>query len=296
PHSLECLWTFCSLSAYPIYYIYICLITSQPQKWWHPFCLLLPGILIAAGRLFSPEGYYDEIQKVFFALQIVCTAYFGIRKLQQFDHKLAHVYADTVGRDTTAVKHLLIAIVVISIWAFVANVLGRRFFAQSDWLLLFISLSFSALQFALGYIGYNRKFTIEEFVADIKEGDEADAQTEDIELPSEELEQKLFTLMVKEQYYLTKNLKINDVALRVQVCRTYLSAHINHHHNCNFSEYVNDLRVEHAKRLMLATAECKMYIVARESGYSTEQAFYRNFQKKTGMKPSEWLAERQKAQ
>ena len=31
PHPMECLWTLCSLSVYPLYYAYICNLVSHPQ-------------------------------------------------------------------------------------------------------------------------------------------------------------------------------------------------------------------------------------------------------------------------
>ena len=57
----------------------------------------------------------------------------------------------------------------------------------------------------------------------------------------------------------------------------------------SFSNYINSLRVEHAKTLLLQNTEnSKIATIANKSGFSSEQSFYRNFNKFTGMKPLEW--------
>ncbi len=58
---------------------------------------------------------------------------------------------------------------------------------------------------------------------------------------------KIENLKTEEQLYLTNKLKINDVSKRLGLCRTYVSNYINQTHDCNFSDYINKLRVEHAK-------------------------------------------------
>ena len=61
----------------------------------------------------------------------------------------------------------------------------------------------------------------------------------------------------------------------------------------SFSDYINSLRVEHAKTLLSHDIETiKIISIATQSGFSSEQSFYRNFFKLTGMKPLEWARER----
>ena len=49
------------------------------------------------------------------------------------------------------------------------------------------------------------------------------------------------------------------------------------------------VRVEHAKTLLSHnTDHTKIVIIATLSGFSSEQSFYRDFRKFTGMKPLEW--------
>lgn len=64
-HSMECLWTLCFLSVYPLYYVYICSLVSRPIAPLKLFFLFLPGslslqpdILFLARRWITHAKYY----------------------------------------------------------------------------------------------------------------------------------------------------------------------------------------------------------------------------------------------
>lgn len=290
PHTMECLWTLCSLSVYPLYYVYICNLVSRPKAPLKLFLILLPGVVVALGKYAFPElgGIFDNARKLLFAVQVFIVIFFGYRKLRAFDREIANVYADTEGRDTTAVKHLIIAFVITSLCSAVANALDRQFFAQSDWILLAVITPFSVMLFALSYIGFTRDFSFEQFVEDSKEHDEQPtSDTPAIE--ESEAGKKIDELLKTNQLYLTQNLKIGDVAEATGICRTYISAYMNQTKGMSFSDYINSMRVEHAKKLLSQDPQnIKKSDVATQSGFSSERSFYRNFKKFTGKKPMEW--------
>lgn len=288
PYGMECVWTLCSLSAYPLFFGYLCRLTSRnntPLRLW--LMWLIPGAVIALAKYLFPNAGIDALRLLLFVIQIICVCYFGIRKLKAFDHRLQSVYADLEGRDTTAVFHLLIAIICVSVLSGVANTLGRKFFGESLYLLGFISLAFSVMLFTLNYICFNRNFTIEKFE---EESVENDAGTDtDTEEDRELIGKKLEALMKDKQVFLIKNLKINDVVKEIGSNRTYVSNYINSVYHCSFSDYINHLRIEHAKTLLLSSnPETKLATIAQASGYSSESSFYRNFQKIAGMTPKEF--------
>ena len=292
-HPMDCLWTLCSLSVYPLYYVYICSLVSRPIAPLKIFFLLLPGILVAVAKYSFPGEAFDTVRKVLFAVQVFVVVFLGFRKLHAFDRELANVYADIEGRDTTAVKHLLIAIVIISICSAIANTLGRHYFTQSDWMLLAVLTPFSVMLFALSYIGFMRNFSFEQFV---KDSEDPSSFPFDPSLTQEDREvgKRIDQLFQTQQLYLTPNLKLGDVAKASGICRTYISNYINQEKGMSFSDYINSLRVEHAKTLLSShNAHAKISTIATKSGFSSLQSFYRNFNKFTGMKPTEWGNERQ---
>lgn len=286
PYECECLWTLCSLSVYPLFYGYLSRLTSAEYRVRQLLPLLAPGAAVALAKYMLPDAGLDRVRLLLFACQIVCVCYFGIRKLNAFDQELQAVYADTEQRDTTAVHHLLVAIIFVSILAGIANSIGKQFFGESLWLLIPISLAFTVMLFALSHICYNRDFTIDQLNLDGQD-DDNDGLDE-----SEIIGRKIEELMVKQRYFMKKDLKIGEIAKAIGSNRTYVSNYINRTYNCSFSDYTNSKRIEHAKLLLANPATVKkLTLVAEESGFANEQSFYRNFKKFVGMTPAEWQSQ-----
>ena len=152
---------------------------------------------------------------------------------------------------------------------------------------------FSVMLFALSYIGFTRNFSFEQFVEDSK--DYFGLPTDSTQAMEErEVGKVLDELFINKKLYLTPNLKIGDVARASGICRTYISTYINQVKGMSFSDYINSLRVEHVKTLLSSNnANTKISTIATNSGFSSLQSFYRNFNKFTGMKPLEWVKEKQ---
>lgn len=286
-YEMECFWTLCSLSVYPFFYSYLCRLTSNECPLRRTLPWLIPGAVVAMAKYLFPDAGIDVARLLLFAIQTVFVCYFGLSKLKEFDRRLHAVYADTEGRDTTAVYHLLIAIICVSVLSGVANSLGKAFFGESLFLLIPISIAFTVILYALNYICYHRDFTIDELTKESTENETTDepATPENSELIGHKIE----SLMKEQHIFLTKNLKITDVAKAIGSNRTYVSNYINSAYHCSFSDYINNLRIEYAKTLLLSSeADTKLVTIAEASGYSSDSAFYRNFQRVTGMTPTEF--------
>lgn len=287
PMCAESLWALCSLSVYPLYFIYITHLTCRPLSNVKTIYCVLPGIMVALAMLLFPGDEADTARKVLNTVQIFAVMHFGYRRLQAFDKEIADVYADTEGRDTSAVKHLLVAFVATSLLSAVANAIGKQNVAASEWLVV-ILVPFGILLYALSFIGYTRDFSLEQFAKDTVEPDVSVDEAAVAEPDNSELSQAIARLM-EEKYYLKKNLKITDLSREVGSCRTYVSNYINGTYNCSFSDYINKLRVDYAKQLLQSNRDMKISIVSEAAGFSSEQSFYRNFKKFTNMTPAEWL-------
>lgn len=295
----EAVWALCSLSVYPLYFVYITHLTCRPLTKGQTMLCLLPGILVALAIYVFPDSKADTARQALNALQIFAVLYFGYKHLQAFDREIADVYADTEGRDASAMRNLLIAFVATSLLSAVANAIGKENVAASEWLVV-ILVPFGILLYALSFIGYIRNFSIEQFLHDTDDSeqdsfisceDQIDNKEEAKESNEEDdslLGKKIAELM-ENDYYLSKDLKITDLAREAGSCRTYISNYVNKVYGCSFSDYVNQQRIEHAKRQLQANKDLKMTIVADQSGFSSEQSFYRNFKKFTGMTPAEWI-------
>ena len=97
-------------------------------------------------------------------------------------------------------------------------------------------------------------------------------------------------LMEEKQLYLNSDLKLPDVASLLDISPRKLAEYIKEHEDCSFAQFINEYRIEHAKRLLQEQPEKKLTQVAIESGFSNETSFFRTFKSITGTTPREWLA------
>ena len=292
---MESLWALCSLSVYPLYYIYIRALTARSVNWRMILLCLLPGLLVAAAKFLHPGEASDLARKILFTVQVVTVCFLGYRNLMAFDRELANVYADVEGRETKDVKALLVAFVITSILSAIANAIGKHYFTTSEWLVLAL-IPFAVMLYALSYIGFTRTFSVSQYLRDAR--DEA-IEAGILPMPQSpeernELERNIERLVAMKRIYLRKNLTIGDMANEAGTCRTYVSNYINARYGYSFLEYINRHRIEYAKELLLRTDPGKMWIVVDKTGFSSDKSFYRNFRKFVGMNPAEWLANERK--
>ena len=289
PGPLESLWALCSLSVYPIYYLYICQLTAKPVSLRRTILILSPGILVALAILLWRGKTTDTLRLVLNVVQVSCVVFFGFPRLKAFDRTLSELYAETEDKDMRPTRNLLIAFLLTSLNTVILNILGRELVITSKWLILFALDPIAVFLFVLGYIGFRRSFRVEQFLADDNEGREQNHP----KLQSAALGMKLEQLMKEETYYLHPNITLPEVANRVGCCRTYISSYINNELGCTFSDYVNRMRITHAQKLILQydrlNSESKLSAIALEVGFTNEQSFYRNFRKFTGLTPNAWL-------
>lgn len=280
----DCIWALCSLSVYPVYYLYIKALTRHPDKDRSQYLILLPGLAVFMFIVFCPGKASDYCRMILFLLQILFVCMSGIRMLNHFDRLVDSSYADTEEKKMGDMRTLLLAFVLTSVISALANCFGRSFFASDDRLLLVAALVFSVMLFALSYIGYTKDFSIQ----NLPDETVYDNAGKDCPTNETDLERLLDAIRKEEKLYLVNGLTITDVASRMGSCRTYVSNLINRTKGESFSDYINRLRIEEAKTILASSGDIKIITVIEHLGFSNEQSFYRNFKKFTGMTPSQW--------
>ncbi len=94
--------------------------------------------------------------------------------------------------------------------------------------------------------------------------------------------------LAKEKPYLNPDFQLLDLRQVLPLNRTYLSQLINAQYGCSFYQWVNDLRIKEAKRLLTENPEMKLKDIAQQSGFSSTTVFSRIFIRETGMTPRDW--------
>ena len=160
------------------------------------------------------------------------------------------------------------------------------------WLLAVVAVAFLAY---LLYI-YTRKkkqpLTIVKEEPDCQEETDCEEMPEDD--PQETLMSRIVQLMKEEKLYLNSELKIQDIANKLESNRTYISDCINTIGGCSFSHFVNTYRVAYAQQLMREKPDLKITQVYIDSGFANEMSFFRAFKSIVGMTPREWASQKEK--
>jgi len=86
---------------------------------------------------------------------------------------------------------------------------------------------------------------------------------------------------------LSKNININDLAELVYLHPNYFIKYFKKHMGSSPKNYMNKLRLEKAKELLLIS-ELSIIDISKEIGYSDSCYFSKYFKKKTGFTPSEF--------
>lgn len=122
---------------------------------------------------------------------------------------------------------------------------------------------------------------------------ESEEPSEAVTKGDEQLMQRICHLMDEKQLYLQQGLKVSDIASALGINSRYVSDCVKAVRGCSLTQFVNEYRVEHAKRLLLERPEMKISTVAIESGFTNDKAMTRYFKEQTGMTPTEWKNDNQ---
>ncbi len=176
------------------------------------------------------------------------------------------------------------------------------------WGVGFLSIVFLSL-FGWNYIKKNTyKKRIQKIINDIDRDNKTEKKLEnkskesleDLGIPEDVIKNTLSSLdkFESEKKFLEHSISVHQIAKDLGTNSRYLSKIINTFKEKTFSNYINDLRIEHViKKLKDETQfrNYKMTVIAKESGFNTLQAFSKSFYKKTGIQPSYFIKELNKS-
>ena len=88
--------------------------------------------------------------------------------------------------------------------------------------------------------------------------------------------------------YLQPGITLNELSTQLCTNRTYLSDYINNVYKRNFRDWITDLRLEYAKRLMKQQPRQRIQEISEASGFLSSSHFTRTFTTKEGCSPVRW--------
>ncbi len=116
----------------------------------------------------------------------------------------------------------------------------------------------------------------------------------DTEAPDRCFEQKLAakikTLLIERQLFLQENLKVGDIARILDLPEYRISKALRKHLNAkNFNQYVNELRICYAEKILTDPSKrWPVLVVGLESGFASVGPFTRAFKAHTGFTPNQY--------
>ena len=107
------------------------------------------------------------------------------------------------------------------------------------------------------------------------------------------LRDEILRIIVQEKKYKDREYNTHKLAADLNTNSRYISAVCATRFHKNYSEFVNDYRVNKAMSLLTDKRYLKMSIedIAEMAGFSTRQSFYSNFFQRTGMTPRHYRME-----
>lgn len=102
--------------------------------------------------------------------------------------------------------------------------------------------------------------------------------------------ERIGAYIIENQRFLDPNLGLEELAGELDMSATHLSKIINTYSDYNFSDYINSLRIQQAKKLLNDNNFCRYTIVSigLECGFNSKSTFYTAFKKFTSQTPSEF--------
>lgn len=151
---------------------------------------------------------------------------------------------------------------------------------------------------AVGYIYYQRKKRLDVIMKQEKEAEQLESlatpEKEQSLTPEEKLYHAAYEKVRLQKLYLNKDIRLKSLAEMLKTNHTYLSSCINTCYGNNYNQWINDFRIDYL--LGRIHSGKKLSDLAEEAGFASTDAFYRNFKRKTGLTPNEYLKQHPKKQ
>jgi len=242
------------------------------QQWrWH---LLLSSLLIGVGLLFP----YSQYSSTWF--YFIC----GI-------HAYWFSYLLLTGKELWASRTLLLG---------VEKRVSRRnllvlsiYFGSLLILIAYVSTSFTSYILGALSFTFSIHITILSYVLKNDAGTEEEKKEKYknrklSEKDAVALLESLNKVMLEQQLYLNPLLSLSLLAKKVGNLQTTISQVINENSGKSFNLYINEFRIQHAKKLLVTDAHLNMETVADRSGFNSNSTFFTAFKKIVGQTPASY--------
>ena len=261
----------------PLLFCYILSVTKPNSFWvkyWKQHILFWVLIIIGLMILF-PFSNYNELNKKII-LPIINSQW-----LFYIIFSGIYIKTNSISQKCNPLKHkwlLVLLIAILIIWIFYTFIAFNYFVSGS---IVFSILFYSFFLFFL----FKKKITSKVFQ---KTNQRNTITTNEM---TDDLVGKLNIIMINEKLFTNPNLKSSDVAVKLDISTHELSKLINDNIYKNFTDFINEYRIEEAKQLIEANSIYTIEAIGNQSGFNSKSAFYKAFKKFTNVTPAKYKSQ-----
>lgn len=239
-------------------------------------------------RAAENSGGISAIASILIVSMILGYLYYSIRLVNRHNAYLKSKYSNLENRQYFWIKYILYGFLAIMLHSLVMQIVFLFFDSMGLKILLNILLFLMLVFILYGvFLGLSHNQVFESITLNpIPQPDEPRLD-EGLLSKKQELEQ----VLAAEKLYLESDLKLEDLAKKLNVNARTLSEIINQGIGKTFFDLINDYRIEHTKELMKANTDKRKTILEfmYESGFNSKSSFNTAFRKYTGATPTEWM-------
>lgn len=112
---------------------------------------------------------------------------------------------------------------------------------------------------------------------------------------SKNVYEMLNRLVVEQQLYLNPNLSRDDLAALIHLNKNHFAQMLQQNSGFKLANYLNNLRIEHAIRLLKENPDHTIQAIATDAGFNNMSTFYALFKKRMGITPAQYKSLLRKA-
>ena len=226
-----------------------------------------------------------------FLLSIAFYWFLSYIKLQKHQKNIELFASETDTIDLNWLKYFLFGIAGMGIVFF------AEFYFNSPTVFKYASIGYLIATYILSYFALRQS---EIFAFDAKERVEIQGIIEEQNAPQKQerlsenvlisLKNRLLDLMQNEKIHLEDDLNLPKLAQKMAISTHDLSYLLNEGFGKSFFQFINDYRIEEAKKLLASEKHdhLNMVGIAYAAGFSSKTTFYTAFKKATNQSPSEF--------
>ncbi len=233
-------------------------------------------------RLDHPTVFLRLLLLLFYVYQMTYYALFLKKQSARYYKHVDDYYSDTLKLKPTWVNACYYFTFTMGLMGIAATLIEDLYF---DCIFTFLFLLFYFV-LALVYMQYKSMFLQQDivFVKDLSQYNVPIDDKQQYRFNWEKTKSRILT----QKLYLQSGITVNDMAALFQTNRTSFSNALNKNEEQSFSSFINQLRIEEARRLMTDHSEMSLTDIALQCGFTEQSNFTRQFKLLCNETPAVW--------